>query len=402
MTCPFAKFAGKIPFMSMHGHGAGHGYHAEGSSGSLAKALQVGTARSHRLVEKSKGVSILLQSTPSGAAAASEAGFIPFDRINYVQWNIMLTCVYASMEASLHLCRSHPLLEPIFSDPGLVASLVRTDVLINDVEAHLATIQEHQGVSLVDLANSAREARSFDDTELRLALQNLVAKSMEHAAQLNANATRSGGRFPSQSHIDLLTTAQLQATLTYVRRLDQLSKNEAGLLLAHAYTRYLGDLSGGQHILKKVYKRFPTHNSTDSQHGFEFYHFTSSSASDRDACSDLKSRFRSAMEEGYAACLNSSTAGDPTLALVDEANLTFELNTNLFEALLPAELRMSANADSESSSSTPLSLSQATNLGIAKSPVLQFPHLVLIAVSTAASVYVTASLLGIRPLFLVH
>lgn len=42
-----------------------------------------------------------------------------------------------------------------------------------------------------------------------------------------------------------------QSTKSYVERLHHIGRKEPELLLAHAYTRYLGDLSGGQ-VLKKI------------------------------------------------------------------------------------------------------------------------------------------------------
>lgn len=42
-----------------------------------------------------------------------------------------------------------------------------------------------------------------------------------------------------------------QATKRYVRRLHEVGRGEPELLVAHTYTRYLGDLSGGQ-VLKKI------------------------------------------------------------------------------------------------------------------------------------------------------
>ncbi len=45
-----------------------------------------------------------------------------------------------------------------------------------------------------------------------------------------------------------------KATLDYVNRINAISKEKPELLVAHAYTRYLGDLSGGQ-ILKKIAQR---------------------------------------------------------------------------------------------------------------------------------------------------
>mmetsp|Transcript_25325 Transcript_25325/g.37511 ORF Transcript_25325/g.37511 Transcript_25325/m.37511 type:complete len:89 (+) Transcript_25325:441-707(+) len=44
------------------------------------------------------------------------------------------------------------------------------------------------------------------------------------------------------------------ATLDYIRRIEYIAEVEPLLLLSHAYTRYLGDLSGGK-VLARVVKR---------------------------------------------------------------------------------------------------------------------------------------------------
>ena len=61
----------------------------------------------------------------------------------------------------------------------------------------------------------------------------------------------------------------LEATTRYMARLRQLSKEDPMLLVAHQYTRYLGDLSGGQ-ILKKIFIK--TYNLSGSD-GVRFYEF---------------------------------------------------------------------------------------------------------------------------------
>ena len=50
----------------------------------------------------------------------------------------------------------------------------------------------------------------------------------------------------------LENTPPSAATLDYVNRINQISEEKPELLVAHAYTRYLGDLSGGQMIRKKT------------------------------------------------------------------------------------------------------------------------------------------------------
>ena len=43
-----------------------------------------------------------------------------------------------------------------------------------------------------------------------------------------------------------------QATRQYVERLGEISATDPGLLVAHAYVRYLGDLNGGQALRRVV------------------------------------------------------------------------------------------------------------------------------------------------------
>jgi len=54
----------------------------------------------------------------------------------------------------------------------------------------------------------------------------------------------------------------------YVQRLEECGKENPELLIAHAYTRYLGDLSGGQ-ILKRLAQR----NYGLKSDGTNFYDF---------------------------------------------------------------------------------------------------------------------------------
>lgn len=60
-----------------------------------------------------------------------------------------------------------------------------------------------------------------------------------------------------------------KATLDYVNRIKTVSKEKPELLVAHAYTRYLGDLSGGQ-ILKKIAQRSM---GLEGSKGLAFYEF---------------------------------------------------------------------------------------------------------------------------------
>jgi heme oxygenase len=102
----------------------------------------------------------------------------------------------------------------------------------------------------------------------------------------------------------------------YLQRIRDLSVKSPELLVAHAYTRYMGDLSGGQ-ILKKIARE--AMGLKDG--GTAFYEF--------DAIQNhgaFKKKYRQAMDQ---------LPVDEALAIkiVDEANHAFHLNMELFREL---------------------------------------------------------------------
>ncbi|MEB3359956.1 MAG: heme oxygenase (biliverdin-producing) [Synechococcales bacterium] len=103
----------------------------------------------------------------------------------------------------------------------------------------------------------------------------------------------------------------------YVQRIRDVSNHQPELLVGHAYTRYLGDLSGGQ-ILKKIAQR--AMNLSDGM-GTAFYEF--SDISDEKA---FKDQYRQAMD---SLPIDEATAD----RIVDEANDAFGMNMKLFNEL---------------------------------------------------------------------
>lgn len=103
----------------------------------------------------------------------------------------------------------------------------------------------------------------------------------------------------------------------YVRRIREVSASEPELLVAQSYTRYLGDLSGGQ-ILKKIAK---TAMGLNDGQGTAFYEFP-----DIDDEKAFKNKYRQALND---------LPVDETMAnrIVDEANDAFEMNMNMFKEL---------------------------------------------------------------------
>lgn len=108
-----------------------------------------------------------------------------------------------------------------------------------------------------------------------------------------------------------------EATKLYIDRIVDISEKRPDLLIAHAYTRYLGDLSGGQ-ILKKIAQRAMNLQSTQ---GLAFYEF--------DEISD-EQKFK----QDYKLALDSLPV-DTELSrqIVAEANVAFSLNMKLFQEL---------------------------------------------------------------------
>lgn len=104
----------------------------------------------------------------------------------------------------------------------------------------------------------------------------------------------------------------------YVKRIREVSNSDQPeLLIAHLYTRYLGDLSGGQ-ILKGIAQRGM--NLSDGE-GTAFYEFEEIPDEKQ-----FKATYRQRLDE---LPIDEATAN----RIVDEANAAFGLNMKLFQEL---------------------------------------------------------------------
>eukprot|EP00957_Ditylum_brightwellii_P054365 4119439-Ditylum_brightwellii.AAC.1 len=109
-----------------------------------------------------------------------------------------------------------------------------------------------------------------------------------------------------------------QATVDYCNRIRYIAKYDPLLLLSHAYTRYLGDLSGGR-ILARVARK--ALNLKGGDDGLRFYMF--------EHVSNPKS-----FKEVYRLALDElDLEYDQVERLVAEANVAFALNVRVFEEL---------------------------------------------------------------------
>ena len=110
------------------------------------------------------------------------------------------------------------------------------------------------------------------------------------------------------------------AGITYVDRLGEIADSQPELLIAHAYTRYLGDLSGGQALRNIVRSAL----ELPEGEGTCFYEF------EQIPTIEAKRAFK----EQYRHALDSISVS-PEIAeqIVEEANLAFSLNRNVMHEL---------------------------------------------------------------------
>jgi heme oxygenase len=111
--------------------------------------------------------------------------------------------------------------------------------------------------------------------------------------------------------------APSEAAEAYVARIRDISAQSPELMIAHLYTRYMGDLSGGQ-ILKKIAQN--AMNLSDGS-GTNFYEFEQ--ISDEKA---FKQMYRDRLD---AAPVDEATAD----RIVEEANDAFGMNMHMFQEL---------------------------------------------------------------------
>ncbi len=114
------------------------------------------------------------------------------------------------------------------------------------------------------------------------------------------------------------TVPVMAASQAYVKRIRHVAATEPVRLIGHIYTRYLGDLSGGQ-VLARIAER-----SLGLAHGagLDFYDF--------DAVPDIasmKTLFRARLDE-LGTLPDAATA-----SVIDEANTAFRHNIAIFEQL---------------------------------------------------------------------
>lgn len=177
-------------------------------------------------------------------------------------------------------------------DRGGYCSLLRNlHALYRTLEAGLTQLAADPALALVSLPVLARGAALASD------LESLHGAGWERDIPLQPAMTR------------------------YVERLDDVARSSPRALLAHAYVRYLGDLSGGQIVHRVIASALAL--TEDS--GLAFYRFP-------EAPEVLAARLRSALD-------SIALTPEEQTRLVDEARLAFRYHIELFEQLGDAAAR---------------------------------------------------------------
>jgi heme oxygenase (biliverdin-producing, ferredoxin) len=122
--------------------------------------------------------------------------------------------------------------------------------------------------------------------------------------------------------------APLKATQNYISRIRELSTTAPELLIGHAYTRYMGDLSGGQ-LLQKVAQ---TVLHLSGYEGTSFYNFEQ--IPDKTA---FKNKYRQALD---SLTIDEATADK----IVAEANNAFCFNMQIAQELEEAIIKVIGSA----------------------------------------------------------
>lgn len=225
--------------------------------GSLARALKQGTRQAHRAIERVT----LVRSFLRGA----------IDRATYARLLFNLRRVYIQLEAGLTLHRRHQLLGRLY-----LPVLFRQRELERDLQALAA----HGVPGLTGLGS---------------------------LGPLAAQGADPGGLLCSP------------AADRYCQRLAHLTEEEPLLLVGHFYTRYLGDLSGGQ-ILRRLLAPVL---ALPAGQGLSFYDFAGYPDT-----TPLRDEVRLRLDS-----LGLDPTGPLGARLVQEARHAFALNQALFEEL---------------------------------------------------------------------
>ncbi|XP_075946285.1 heme oxygenase [Anarhichas minor] len=159
------------------------------------------------------------------------------------------------------------------------------------------------------------------------------------------------------------------ATERYCHRLRQIGKENPEFLIAHAYTRYLGDLSGGQVLSRIAQKSMGLQGSE----GLSFFAFPGVSSPNR-----FKQLYRSRMN-------SVELTEEERNGVLEEAVRAFEFNIQVFDDLQKMLLSVPENQlQTSRTHSTPVKILQIPGAIMQSSPLLRTLLGLFVALATVS------------------
>ncbi|XP_041641353.1 heme oxygenase-like [Cheilinus undulatus] len=158
------------------------------------------------------------------------------------------------------------------------------------------------------------------------------------------------------------------ATKRYCHRLRQIGRENPEFLIAHAYTRYLGDLSGGQ-VLGRIAQKSLGLKSSD---GLSFFAFPGVSSPNL-----FKQLYRSRMN-------SVELTEEERNGVLEEAIRAFELNIQVFDDLQRMLSISENNQPKYSTQSSPVNTLQISSSLIKASPLFRMVLGLFVAFATVS------------------
>ncbi|EIW74695.1 heme oxygenase-like protein [Coniophora puteana RWD-64-598 SS2] len=142
------------------------------------------------------------------------------------------------------------------------------------------------------------------------------------------NTATAEGAWRAHPMVAGILAAPPQVLIEYTARIKYLCAEHPRLLVAHAYARYLGDLSGGQIIRKNVAKAYGL--DREDGDGLQLYAFRALNRDAPASANEVK-----VLKEFWRERLDGAVGGDVELkvALAEESKLAFVLNEGLLSTL---------------------------------------------------------------------
>uniref|UniRef100_A0A3Q3W487 Heme oxygenase n=1 Tax=Mola mola TaxID=94237 RepID=A0A3Q3W487_MOLML len=158
------------------------------------------------------------------------------------------------------------------------------------------------------------------------------------------------------------------ATKRYCHRLRQIGKENPEFLIAHAYTRYLGDLSGGQ-VLGRIAQKSM---SLKSSEGLSFFAFPGVSSPNL-----FKQLYRSRMN-------SVELTEEERNGVLEEAIMAFEFNIQVFEDLQKMLGNIENKPQTCSTHSTSVKMLFKDGTLIKRTPLLRMVLAIFVALATVS------------------